>query len=101
MQKGDGVGGRGEFGGEDFQSAIRVDNDRAIVIHGCFPLLWPALHAPWQAFVSVLRKLCCAPPLLPDILSSVSSQSSLLPVPARDVQRLAGDPGGIARRQED
>jgi hypothetical protein len=41
MPKGDGVGGRGECGGEDFQSVICVGNRRAIVIHEWFPLLWP------------------------------------------------------------
>jgi hypothetical protein len=38
MPKGDEVGGRGEIGGEGFQSVICVGKGRAIVIHGWFPL---------------------------------------------------------------
>jgi hypothetical protein len=48
MPKGDGVGGRSELSGEDFQRVIRVgnDNDRVMVIHGCFPLPGAALREP-------------------------------------------------------
>src|SRR5438477_12739317 len=40
VAKDDEVGGRGEFGGKGFQQQIRVGNDRALVIHGCYPLRW-------------------------------------------------------------
>jgi hypothetical protein len=68
MPKGNRINGRGEFGGEDFQRMIRVgnDNDRVMVIHGCFPLPGAALREPSQTFVSVLGKPCGAPPLLTD-----------------------------------
>jgi hypothetical protein len=41
MQKGDGVGGGGEFSGQSLQLVIRMRNNRAIVIHGSLP---PMLH---------------------------------------------------------
>jgi hypothetical protein len=37
MPKSDAVGGRGEFGGEDFQSAIGLGNGRVLVIHRRVP----------------------------------------------------------------
>src|SRR5262245_54310075 len=61
VPEGDGVGGRGEFGGEAFQSVTRVANNRAMVIHGCPPLLGPAPRRPQQALVSVLGKLSGQP----------------------------------------
>ena len=37
MPKSDAVGGRGEFGGEDFQSATGLGNGRVLVILGRVP----------------------------------------------------------------
>jgi hypothetical protein len=34
MPEGDGVGGRGEFGGEGFQEAVGVGMDRTLLPHG-------------------------------------------------------------------
>jgi len=37
MPKSDTVGDLGEFGGEDFQSALGLGNGRVLVIHGRVP----------------------------------------------------------------